>query len=146
MSRRSDARLVWSAEELETLYTSVDLPLEELFCLIPGRSETAIKMKLRRGRLGAEWSAADLELLELDLPARSLSELLSKPRSVWAINRKRRDLNVERPAIGRRTLSPTAFPGVDWAASTNSLSKQLGLAWRTVRKLKQSALGEVAEG
>lgn len=157
---RSKSRLAWAAWELETVKHS-GATLSELVHMLADRTPDAIKRKRNMllpqvSRPGAvvtgkevgppAWTEQDLGMLRLDMSAKDLVVLMSKPRSVWSINHKRRELSIDRPAIGRRALSPSDYPDIDWSLSDNRIHKSTGLCRQTVAKLRRLALGDAPDG
>jgi hypothetical protein len=154
-------RSAWTAEETTILKS--DASLDAKVWLLQGRSPLAVRIRLAelrksggyvkpprtpgtpradRGRPKTPWSAADIEIISRDIAAKDAAPLLEHFRSVWVIGEKRRNLDLPRPAIGRRSLRPEDYPGTNWDQKVAVLSRTLGVCWVSARQLKRLALGK----
>ena len=107
------------------------------------KSEPVTKSKAVKAERQVEvkvgWDEYELEIIARDASAGSLVRLLPG-RSVWTINHERRRRNMDRPAIGRRTLLVSDFDKVDWSRSVSSVARQAGVSWTIAARLKRQAL------
>jgi hypothetical protein len=154
----SAGRDAWTLAETDSL--KLNASLEAKVKLLPGRTLNAARVRLAelraaggyvkppetprvvKGRHKPSWSAADIEIISRDIAAKDAAPLLEQFRSVWAINEKRRKLNLPRPAIGRRSLRPEDYSGTNWNQSVVVLARTLSVCWPSAKRLKRLALGK----
>lgn len=154
---------LWTDAEKELLGS--DMPLSELAAALPHRTIGALRSarslyfpvrrnkrrkisaaKPKKESVAVPWSAEEVELLKTDKTAKAILPLLHESRTAWSVSHTRHKLGLAVPRIGRPTLSPTSFPGIDWALSDNRIHKATGLSRQTVAKLRRLALGGVVDG
>lgn len=153
----------WTDEEKELL--SSDMLLSELVTALPHRTQIALRtarslyfpsrrnkrrkiptVKPKKVPVAVPWSSEEVALLKTDKSAKAILPLLHKSRTVWSVSHKRHALGLAVPRVGRPTLSPADFPGIDWTQPVNALRRSIGVAWVTADKLQRMALGGADDG
>ena len=94
-------------------------------------------------RKNVPWSTSELVMLRGPLSAADLASHMPG-RSVWAIGHKRRQLGASL-SRGPRASQPEDFPGTDWTKNSTRLARELGIAFKTAKRLKLLAAGQSAD-